>query len=279
MTALLDATAYVTLFGLVLVRLSSLMISGTWWFGHTAIPMQAKFGFALALSLLVAPTVGMVVPPPSTMLDLLWLVLGEALVGAAAGLVVGTVLSGLQLAGDLIDQQAGTALGEVFNPASGDSMTPTGIFFVTVATAALLAAEPFGLEERLLGGVLESFDRLPPGRVTLPAEGLAGTATDGHGRTAAILSGLVQQSAVLALRVAAPLLAVMAIVSITLGTLGATVPQINVLVLGFAIRAGASLIVVAISLSPAMDVTLQTAFAAVDEAIAMIGTFSPSQAP
>ena len=262
MAALLDAAGYLTVFGLVLVRLSMVMVSGAWWFGHASIPMQAKVGLAFALSLLVVPTIGWVIPPPSTMFDLLWLVLGEALVGGAAGLVVGTVLSGLQLAGDLVDQQAGTALGEVFNPASGDSMTLTGTFLVGVATAALLAAEPFGLEERLLAGVLESFFVLPPGQVAMPS-GASNELT-------AILSGLIQQAAVLALRVAAPLMALMAVVSITLGTLGATVPQINVLVLGFAIRAGAAMFIVAVSLSPAMDVTLHTAFAAVDLAIEAI---------
>lgn len=270
MLALLDAAAWLTLFGLVLVRLSTLMVSGVWWFGHAAIPMQAKVGFAFALALLVTPTIGTPPPAPSTMFDLLWLVLGEAMVGGTAGLVVGCVLSGLQLAGDLIDQQAGTALGEVFNPASGDAMTPTGIFLVTVSTAALLAAEPYGLEERMIGGVLESFDRLPPGRIALPEPDEATPL----GAMGMILSGLVQQAAVLALRVAAPLLAVMAIVSLTLGTLGATVPQINVLVLGFAIRAAGALAVVALSLSPVMQVTLDTGFAALDEAMRAIDTLT-----
>ena len=262
MAELLNLTGLLTVFGLVLVRLSTVMVSGAWWFGHASIPAQAKFGLAFCLALLVTPTLGWTVDPPSTVLDLAWLVAGEALVGGVAGLIVGAVLSGLQLAGDLIDQQAGVALGEVFNPASGDSMTVTGTFLVAVSTAALLAAEPFGLEERLLGGLLDSFSALPPGEVAWPSQTAAGS-----GDVVGLLTSLIQQAAVLALRVAAPLMAVMAVVSLTLGTLGATVPQINVLVLGFAIRATAAMAVVALSLSPAMDITLETAMDSVDAAL------------
>ena len=267
MDALLTAAGSLTVFGLVLVRLSSVLIAGSWWFGHAAIPIQAKAGLAFVLALLVTPTLGWVLPPPSTLLDLLWMVLGEVLVGGTAGLAVAAVLSGLQLAGDLIDQQAGVALGEVFNPATGDSMTVTGTFLVSVSTAALLAAEPFGLEERLLAGLLDSFLSLPPGRVAMPSG-------DDPALLAA-LSGLIQQAAILGLRVAAPLMAVMALVSLTLGTLGATVPQVNVLVLGFAVRTAAALFVVMISLSPAMEVTLATAFEAVDHAMGLVEGFRP----
>ena len=270
MAELLHVAGYLTVFGLVLVRLSTLMVSGAWWFGQSAIPTQAKFGLSFSLALLVTPTLGWVVPAPSTALDLAWLVLGEAIVGGTAGLVVGAVLSGLQLAGDLIDQQAGIALGEVFNPATGDSMTVTGQFLVAVSTAALLAAEPYGLEERLLGGLLDSFRTLPPGQIALPSGSPA--AADG---LAGVLAALIQQAAVLAIRVAAPLMAVMAIVSLTLGTLGATVPQVNVLVLGFAVRASVALAVVGLSLSPAMDVTLETAFAAVEMAMQAVALLEP----
>ena len=270
MIALLAASAYLTTLGLVLVRLSTIMVSGAWWFGQAAIPTQAKFGLAFCLALLVTPTLGTIVPPPSTMLDLAWLVVGEAVVGGTAGLVVGAVLSGLQLAGDLIDQQAGIALGEVFNPATGDSMTVTGTFLIAVSTAALLAAEPFGLEERLLGGVLDSFRTLPPGSMVMPSLGPVGS-----GGLTDVLAALVQQAAVLAIRVAAPLMAVMAIVSLTLGTLGATVPQVNVLVLGFAVRASVALAIIGLSLSPMMDVTLQTAFETVDTALGIIQTMAP----
>ena len=57
------------------------------------------------------------------------------------------------------------------------------------------------------------------------------------------------QPVVLAVQVAAPVLATMALVSLAMGFLGHTVPQVNVLVVGFPVRALVNLTVLAGSLT------------------------------
>jgi flagellar biosynthesis protein FliR len=64
-----------------------------------------------------------------------------------------------------------------------------------------------------------------------------------------LLRDLVHQSIVLGLQIAAPLLAAMSLVALTMGFLGHSVPQINVLVVGFPIRASTSLLVLVASVS------------------------------
>src|SRR5207248_11295836 len=55
-------------------------------------------------------------PVPQSLIDYAGLMLVEFALGIALGLGVSTIVSGLQMAGNLIDQQIGTSLGRVFNP-------------------------------------------------------------------------------------------------------------------------------------------------------------------
>ena len=240
-------------FALVLTRVSGLLLTGLWMFGSASIPPRVKALAAFSLALLVTPTqLSAAVPTPSTVLDLGYLAAVELAVGASLGLGLTVLLGGLQLAGDVADQQAGFSLGQVFNPQTGDMTTPTGQLLTAVVTAALLAAEPFGVEERVVAGVLDTFEAMPPGRAAVsPA-------------VVQTISDLVGQSLVLAVKVAAPLIAAAGLVSVALGFLGHSVPQVNVLVLGLAVRAAVSLLLLAVSMGPAGEVGLEMGLAAVD---------------
>lgn len=249
----------VTLFALVLTRLSGLLVTGGFAYGHASIPIKVRGLIAIALAMLVTPTLfGTFVPPPSTVIDLAWLMIAELSVGATLGVGLAVLLGGLELAGDVIDQQAGFALGQVFNPSSGGMSTQTGTFLVTVMTVVLLAVEPYGIEEQMLGGVLETFRVIPPGQAAFSPE------------IAETIVGLAHQGIVLAVKVAAPLIAVASLVTVALGFLGATVPQINVLVLGLAVRAAASLFVLVFTVGPAGDVLIGIATETIDGLVGMM---------
>ena len=251
------------MFALVLTRLSGLLITGMWMFGSASLPPRVKALAALSLALLVTPTqIGTPVPAMSTVLDLAWVGATELAVGASLGLGLTILLGGLQLAGDVADQQAGFSLGQVFNPQTGDMSSPTGSFLMAVATAALMAAGPFGIEERIVSGLLDTFAAMPPGQAAVSAA------------TLNTLSAIVAQSFVLAVKVAAPLIAAASLVSVALGFLGHTVPQINVLVLGLAVRAGVSLLLLAVSLGPAGDLVLELSVEAIDAVAASLGDLS-----
>ena len=182
-------------------------------------------------------------PLPRTPAGLARLSLGEFSVGFALGLGVFSVLAGLRLAGELIDQQIGTALGEVFNPMLGGSASTAGQLLGLLGTAALLT---------LPGG------RRTPAAVRHPSRHVPHAAAGGgvgvRGTRSGCWGELAGAGATLGLRVAAPTLAVMSLMSLTVGFLGRTVPQINVLSVGFPTRAAAGLLVLALTLSPAADV-------------------------
>jgi len=184
-------------------------------------------------------------PIPSTLFDLLWLVGTELMLGMVLGLGVVIILTGLQLAGETFDQQTGTALSEIFNPALGTSISPTGQLFFLLGTTAILIMTPLDGHLMMLSSLLKTFEVLPVGMASIEMGSLE------------LLRNLMSQSMVIAIQIAAPLLAAMALLSVTMGFLGYTVPQINVLILGFPIRAMLSLAILTVTLSGATDSILE----------------------
>ncbi len=228
-------------FTLVLVRISGLMIVGP-VFGQPVVPINVRILLAVALSLLITPAVTVNASHfpsqlPATLLDYMWVAFGELALGFAIGLGVMSILSGLQMAGQLIDQQIGLALGEVFSPSLDIVGSVSGQLLFRFGVIIILLMEPFGGHVLMLSALLETFQTFPVGEATISAS------------TVDLLSGIVHQSLVLAVQLAAPLLATMSLVALAMGFLGHTVPQINILVVGFSIRALVSLLILALSLS------------------------------
>jgi flagellar biosynthesis protein FliR len=275
-------------FTLVLIRLSGLMIVGP-IFGQPLVPPSLRVMLVLTMAFVITPTLAnhgrivfdkldanhdgvvtrnevpdslveryeklreaagvaaadgltaadfrMTLLPPRTILEYAWTGVGEFGLGFVMGLGVLTILSGLQIAGQIIDQQTGLSLGEIANPGLNITGSVTGQFLFLFATTVLLVMQPTGYHLTMLSALVETFRSIPLGEAFVTAQ-----AVD-------LLRDLVHQSLVLGIQVAAPLLAAMSLVALTMGFLGHSVPQINVLVVGFPVRALMSLTVLMASLS------------------------------
>jgi len=275
-------------FTLVLIRMGGLMTIGP-VFGQSVVPANIRILLVLSVSILITPTLSNhasiafrrldnnqdnrlsrdEVPPqlqnrfdsllvragknhdssldpsefyydlkmPRTILDYAWIGIGEFALGLVLGLGVLIVLSGLQLAGELFDQQTGTALGEIANPGLDINGSVTGQFFFMMGVAMMLVMEPTGAHLLMMSALIETFQTLPVGEAYISVDVIE------------LLRDLVHQSLVMGVQVAAPLLAAMSLVALTMGFIGHTVPQINVLIIGFPIRAMISLLVLSLSLS------------------------------
>jgi flagellar biosynthetic protein FliR len=137
-------------------------------------------------------------------------------IGAALGLGVRCVLSGVQAAGELVDQQAGLAFSQVFHPGTNDDGTPLGQVLVLAAVAVFLLSAPFGGDLALTASMLELFDSLPVAAALTPRP------------VVDLLMVLGQQSFLLAVHVAAPLLAVTSLVTVAMAWLGRSAPALGV---------------------------------------------------
>lgn len=164
-------------------------------------------------------------------------VASEFALGMVLGLGALIVLSGLQLGGQIIDQQLGLEFGSIINPELGGAASITSNAFFLIGGLAVLLLEPIGGHMQLLLTVVESFEALPVGHVALPET------------LPLLFSELVHKSLLLGVQVSAPVLAAMSLVSVCMGYLGHSVPQFNQLVVGFPLRAAVGLMVLMVTLS------------------------------
>ncbi|MFP6762555.1 MAG: flagellar biosynthetic protein FliR [Planctomycetaceae bacterium] len=243
-------------FVLTATRLAGLFAAGP-VFGQAVVPHNVRLVLIVALAFVLTPIAtpeSLAVPDGA--IQIVPLVGLEFGLGFILGLGVMTVLSGLQLAGQLIDQQLGTAFAATINPDLQASVSVTGQMFFILGGAALLVMEPVNGDLLMLSALVETFESLPLGQVVLPRE------------TAFVLTQLMHKSMVLGVRVAAPVLAALSLVTLTLGFVGRSMPQINQLSLGFPLRFSTGLFVLGLSLSGILEAVLE----AVPEALSDIQT-------
>jgi flagellar biosynthetic protein FliR len=174
---------------------------------------------------------------PETLTDLLRDIFTEFALGFLLGLGVSVFMTGLQLAGQLIDQQLGLEFGSIVNPDLQGGASISGQTFFLLGGACLLVMAPLNGHLMMLSALFETFDAMPVGDAFL--------FSDAH----VLFTELIQKSLLLAVQVAAPIMATMGLVTISMGFLGHSVPQINQLVVGFPVRSLAGMLVLALTLS------------------------------
>ncbi len=174
---------------------------------------------------------------PATLTELLRDIVAEFSLGFLLGLGVTVFLSGLQLAGQLIDQQLGLEFGSVVNPDLQGGASITSQSFFLLGGVCLLVMAPLNGHLMMLSALFETFEAMPVGDAFFFSE------------PHVLFTELVQKSLLLAVQVAAPIMATMGLVTISMGFLGHSVPQINQLVVGFPVRSLAGMCVLTLALS------------------------------
>ena len=239
-------------FLLVLSRVSGLVIQAP-IYGGAEVPMPVRGLLAFTLALVTAPLqAGRAPPMPESTAGLALLIGGELLIGLSIGYGVSIVLSGVQMAGSQIGQASGLSLADVFNP-TFESSVP--IFSQLLHTFAVAIFVVIGGHRLAMAGLLDTFAAIPPGQSAFD--------TDFVELTLALLT----QSFELGVRIAAPATTALLLATLVLGLISRTMPQLNVLAMGFSLNAlvllavfGLSLVGAAAALEADFEPMFQTIF-------------------
>jgi len=226
------------LFTLVLTRVSGLLMTAP-IYGTPDIPLQVRALFAFAISLLVVPSQwGVSVPGLENVLEYLLMIGSELVIGLALGLGITILLSGIELAGHLVDQVSGMLIAEVVDAFQGNnsSIVSRMLFFLTVAIYVSL-----GGHRLAMAGLLDTFQAIPPGSAAMPSRALTET-----------MVTLVIQSFDLGFRAAAPVVASLLLANFVLGLISRAMPQLNLFVMGFGLNAMLALGVLGVSIGAAV---------------------------
>jgi flagellar biosynthetic protein FliR len=188
-------------------------------FNSPAIPVRVRGGLAVAIALVLGNEVGRTVQSIETP-QLVGMLFTQLLAGFVLGFFVFVIFSAVQSAGELIDLQVGFSLGGVIDPLSGNTSTPIGRLHQLLGVAILFAINGHVL---VVGAFIRSVEMAPMGSLD-PA------------RVAENIARLVATLLAAAIEIALPMLTVLFCTEVALGLLGKAAPQLNILVIGFAIK-------------------------------------------
>lgn len=209
-------------FTLVLTRVSGLVMTAP-IFGSTDVPVRVRALLAFSISVLVLPSQwDTPVADPGTNLHYLIFLGSELIIGLTLGLGIVILFSGIQLAGQMIGRIGGMMLADVFDPSAGESVPLFSRFLYLTSLAVFLL---IGGHRAVMAALLDTFSVLPPGSGTVPIH---------IGETFVIL---VTQSFSLGIRAAAPVVTALLLSTLVMGLISRTLPQLNILAVGFGANA------------------------------------------
>jgi len=205
-------------FVLVLARTSTLMMTAP-IFGSQAVPRRVRALLSVTMSMLVTPVFfGVSVPPIGNLVELGRVLASEALVGLLLGLGTNILFSGVQVAGQIVSQLSGLSLADVFSPGFDEDVSVFSQLYYFLTLAVFVAV---GGHRIVTEALLDTFAASPPGHATLGAGYVD------------VLVSILTQSFVLGIRAAGPLLVALLLSNLVLGLISRTLPQINVIAIGF----------------------------------------------
>jgi len=221
------------IFTLVLARISGMLVIAP-LFGTLAMPRHVRAFLAVTISLLVAPVyMNVSLPPVDGIANYAHLMANELAVGLLLGLGVNIMFSGVQVAGQIVSQMSGMSLADVFDPGFDESVSAFTTLFYYLTMAVFVA---IGGHRLMMEAILDTFTWAPPGHASL-------------GDTyVEALTGLMTQSFMLGVHAAAPILVALFLSTIVLGLVTRTLPQINIIAVGFGVNSMLTLAMLLLSM-------------------------------
>ncbi|AQU84579.1 MAG: flagellar biosynthetic protein FliR [Halomonas sp.] len=198
-------------------RITAFMAVSPLW-GHTSIPNQAKVGLAALVAVVIAP----VLPAMPNVPIMSWAGVGimveQILIGLAIGLVMHIIFAVVQAAGEFIGLQMGLAFASFFDLSSGTNIMVLSriLYMITLLMFLALNGHLMVLETLVM-----SFQTLPVG---------IGTLNPNAFELLARYAGTIFASGML---LALPLSGSLLIISLSLGILNRSAPQLTVFNIGF----------------------------------------------
>lgn len=235
-----DLPRVLPLLALVLARVTGLFLTAP-LFNSSVVPLRVKVYAALAVALVVLPNLLGRPVVVAGWAGLLTGVAAELALGAIFGFAVSLVFAGLQLGAHFISQQSGLSMAEMYNPAFDADTDIVGNIYYWIVAMAFFA---MGGHRMLISSILDTFSILPPMGATWP-ESISRLMLDTMGACFE-----------LALRVAWPALLALLLSELALGFVSRTMPQLNILTMGFPLRILVGMGVVLVTMGVALDLCL-----------------------
>ena len=242
------------MFFLIFLRVGSILMTMPIFKGKS-IPVLFKVGLALATSMALFPILKLENFPAFTDLAPFAIgIFGEILLGISIGLAVSFIFAGLQLAGQLVGYQMGMAVARVMDPATNRQIPLLGQFNELFA---LLIFISINAHHWFIRALAESYQLVPPFGFRI------------SGSLIEQLVGMAGNMFVIAVKLGAPVIAVLLLTSIAFGLIARTVPQMNVFFVAMPLKIAVGLLFMGFCL-PYFSSFLKTTFSRLGDTIMLL---------
>ena len=232
-------------FFLVFLRVGAILISAP-LFGNKNMPVLFKAGLSIAISIVLFPILKLDNGPfLSGTVPFVIGVAGEIIMGIIIGLSVRLVFAGIQLAGQIIGFQMGFAIANVMDPVTSAQVPVLAQFNNLVAMLIFMATNA---HHWFLRALAESFRLVPPLDFQF---------------TNSLMEQLMSLACnmfIIAVKVGAPIMAVMLLTSVAFGLVARTVPQMHIFIVAMPVKIAIGLVFLGFSL-PIFSLFLKKIFA------------------
>ena len=221
---------YILIFTLVFLRIGAMLVMIP-VMGERSVPLRVKAGLALLISLLVFPLIRAEIPHLQADAEIIAITLamaGEVLIGVIIGFAARIVFAGIQFAGDMIGIQMGFSIVNVIDPLSSTQVSVMSEFQYLIAMLVFLSIDAHHM---FISAMIDSY------RVVSPFD---------YHFSGPLIQSLILFSKglfVIAVKISAPVMAVLLFTNVSLGVVARTVPQINVFIVGMPLQIAAGLII------------------------------------
>lgn len=211
------------------------------------IPGVARRAFVLGVAALVIPSVMAGMPPGEPNLFMFALVAAkEAFLGFLIGFFAAIPFWVVENVGNLIDNQRGATMGEVYSPLNGSQVSTFGIFFSQIASTLFFVG---GAIFVFIGALYSSYGIWP-----VFSEGVAMA-----NEAPLVLLGSFDDILRTTVIISSPVIMVMFLATLGLGLVNRTAPQLNVFFLSMPVKSALGIAFLVIYLPFVMDMLMYSA--------------------
>jgi flagellar biosynthesis protein FliR len=215
-------------FVLVLLRVSAIIVTIP-VISEATVPVRIKAGLSIIITVIVFPMVIAQIPTTGKIhiIQLIIFMLGEVMIGLTIGFVARLVFAGIRMAGDIIGFQMGFSVANVIDPLSSQMVSIITELQYLIAMLLFLTVNAHHL---FFQAIVQSYAVITPLSFHL------------SGQLIQVIFDVSKDIFVIALKIAAPIMAVMIFTNVALGVVARTVPQMNIFIVGFPLQISLGLI-------------------------------------
>ena len=205
-------------------------------FGAKNIPTAAKALIAFSLSLVFTGILSPLdVARTENSLALMMQIAGEATIGAAVGFAASIIFEVIIFAGYIIDYMIGFGFINIVDPQSGASISLFAFFYSFFGLLLFLSVDAHHI---LIEVMVRGYELIPPFDLAM------------HEQSLHYFIRLTSAIFYTGFQISGPIFIVMFMIDFTLGMISKTVPQLQILVVGFPIKISLGLIAISVALRP-----------------------------